>query len=91
MIVAQKIKDVKIGDVIALDRVREIGTPSFILQGNPFIDPQYFDIRATVVEHQITEFSNKHQQRSGHSKTKRGASHYTLLRISEMKIKKENE
>lgn len=39
------------GDSLSLDRVREIGSQTHILKGNPYIHPDYYSIRANVLDH----------------------------------------
>ncbi|KAI8917366.1 ribosomal protein L21-like protein [Entophlyctis helioformis] len=89
VIVAPRMNDLRLGDVIELDRVREISSPDYVLQGNPYVDPRYFRIRASVVEHaKSKEIVRKHTKRSGDSKTVSNANSHTLLRICEMDIVK---
>lgn len=44
-------KDVKVGDVLKLDKVRELGSKDYSLKGTPYVPEHIFDINATVIEH----------------------------------------
>ncbi|KAL2917223.1 hypothetical protein HK105_203288 [Polyrhizophydium stewartii] len=89
IIVTPYMKDLALGEVIELDRVREIGSPDYVLQGNPYVHPSYFQIRATVIEHpRSAEIVRKHWKRSGDTKTVRNANYHTLLRVSHIDIAK---
>lgn len=88
VIVTNRMNDLKLGDVIELDRVREIGSESHVLKGNPFILPDYFSIKAVCIEHQVgKDITRRHRKTSGDDKYVTNQTHHTLLRISEMSIK----
>ncbi|KAJ3147330.1 hypothetical protein HDU89_005680 [Geranomyces variabilis] len=87
IIIAPRINELALGDVIALDRVREIGSKDFILKGNPYIDPRYFAIKATVVEHVVSrETEVLFKKRSGRNRIIKNKSHHTALRVGEIEI-----
>ncbi|KAI8908794.1 hypothetical protein DFJ77DRAFT_473313 [Powellomyces hirtus] len=87
VILTPKINSLQLGDVIALDRVREIGSPDFILKGNPYIDPTYFSIKAVVVEHLVSkENETLFKNRSGRNRIVKNKSHHTALRVAEIDI-----
>ncbi|KAH6585394.1 hypothetical protein BASA50_004922 [Batrachochytrium salamandrivorans] len=87
VVVVPRMNDLKIGDVISLDRVREIGSPDYVLQGNPYLHPSYYTIQASAIEHTIGKVVHrKHTKRSGVSKTVHMTSSYTILRICEIDI-----
>ena len=101
IIVANKMK-LNIGDVVELNRIREVGTSKlekssishndefdrFVIQGNPFIDGMV--AKAVVLEHSVSkDISRLHQQRSGHSKTVVNQTHHTLLRIVSIEFNKQ--
>ncbi|KAI8344493.1 sphingosine-1-phosphate lyase [Chlamydoabsidia padenii] len=69
-VIVNRLKDVKVGDVLKLDRVREIGSKDYSLVGQPYVQDSIYDIQATVLEHtkskliqigllQLTILSNK--------------------------------
>ncbi|KAK5672754.1 hypothetical protein QVD99_000254 [Batrachochytrium dendrobatidis] len=66
VIIVPRMNDLQIGDVITLDRVREMGSPDYIMQGNPYLDPRYYTIQATAIEHTVGKaIERKHRKRSG--------------------------
>eukprot|EP00842_Homolaphlyctis_polyrhiza_P004030 jgi/Hompol1/4628/HPOL_003781-RA len=89
VIVTPRMKDLQLGDIIELDRVREIGSSDFVLQGNPYIDPRFFKMAAVVVEHAVSKDIHRvYWKRSGNvRRTTRNTAH-TLLRVCEMDIVK---
>ncbi|KAJ3316006.1 hypothetical protein HDV04_000214 [Boothiomyces sp. JEL0838] len=90
IIITMRMNDLKIGDVIELDRIREIGNESFVLKGNPYILPDYCTLKAVVVEHaSAKEIERKHWKKSGLTKYVRNQTHHTILRLSEIKINKD--
>ena len=90
IIVTQRMGDLAIGDIIQLERVREIGSSAWILKGNPYVLPDYFDIKAVCIEHtEATPVTRKHWKKSGDTKFVTNQSHHTLLRISELRLKSE--
>ncbi|KAG1055962.1 hypothetical protein G6F43_002107 [Rhizopus delemar] len=50
-VIVNRLKDVKVGDVIKLDKVRELGSKDYTLKGSPYVPENVFDIHATVIEH----------------------------------------
>ena len=51
LIVCHRLKGVRLGDVLTLNRVREIGSPDGKLVGRPWINPNYYTVEACVIEH----------------------------------------
>jgi ribosomal protein L21 len=51
ILITASLKSLAPGDTLALDRVREIGSSTHILKGNPYIKPDFFSIQATVMDH----------------------------------------
>ncbi|KAK0189086.1 ribosomal protein L21-like protein [Armillaria mellea] len=83
-----RLRDVKVGDVLALDEIHEIGSREYTLRGNPTIPANRIKIGATVVEHTKgkMEFIFKKKRRKGYQKTKKHKQTYTRLRIGEIGI-----
>ncbi|KAJ3333684.1 hypothetical protein HDU76_005158 [Blyttiomyces sp. JEL0837] len=87
VIITMRMNDLKLGDVISLDRVREISTGDFILQGNPYIYPSFFNIKAVVIEHPVSaEIVRHHWKKRGHQPVHVNRNHHTALRISEIEV-----
>jgi ribosomal protein L21 len=51
ILITASLKSLAPGDTLSLDRVREIGSSTHILKGNPYIKPEFFKIEATVMDH----------------------------------------
>ncbi|KAI8060206.1 sphingosine-1-phosphate lyase [Gongronella butleri] len=50
-VIVNRLKDVQVGDVLKLDRVRELGSKDYALCGEPYVQQGVYDIQATVIEH----------------------------------------
>ncbi|KAG7443561.1 uncharacterized protein BT62DRAFT_921762 [Guyanagaster necrorhizus] len=83
-----RLRDVNVGDVLALDEIHEIGSREYTLRGNPTIPASCIKIEATVVEHTKgkMEFIFKKKRRKGYQKTKKHKQTYTRLRIGDIHI-----
>ncbi|KAE9399918.1 hypothetical protein BT96DRAFT_1019226 [Gymnopus androsaceus JB14] len=83
-----RLRDVKVGDVLALDEIHELGSREYTLRGNPTISPETVKVEATVVEHTkgSMEFIFKKKRRKGYQKTKKHKQTYTRLRIGDINI-----
>lgn len=88
-IVMHRIKDVKVGDVLKLDRIRELGTADYTVKGRPWISPDLFEIEATVMEHGrgAKVIAKQPKQRKGHRRFVTNKPLTTTLRIRDIKIK----
>ncbi|KAG0376933.1 hypothetical protein BGX24_006975 [Mortierella sp. AD032] len=89
IIVLDRLKDVQLGDVIELNQIKELGSKDYAIQGAPYVSPEYYSIKATVIEQpkgKIVETfkkkRRKHFQRRYHIKPL-----HTLLRVSELEVK----
>jgi ribosomal protein L21 len=81
--------DLNLGDVITLDRVREIGSEDYIIQGNPYVYPDFFTIKATVIEHPVgREIVRHHWKKRGYVTKHVNRNHHTALRITDISINK---
>ncbi|KAF9078238.1 ribosomal protein L21-like protein [Rhodocollybia butyracea] len=74
-----RLRDVKVGDVLKLDEIHELGSREYTLRGNPTISPDKVKVEATVVEHTkgAMEFIYKKKRRKGYQKTKKHKQTYT--------------
>ncbi|KAF9435255.1 hypothetical protein BGZ76_006610 [Entomortierella beljakovae] len=89
IIVLDRLNDVKLGDVIELNQIKELGSKDYAIKGQPYVSPEYYSIKATVIEQpkgKIVETfkkkRRKHFQRRYHMKPL-----HTLLRVSELEVK----
>ncbi|KAJ6560991.1 ribosomal protein L21-like protein [Mycena sp. CBHHK59/15] len=81
--------DVKVGDVVALSAIHELGSREYTLRGNPTIPPSIgVRVRATVVEHTkgAMEFIFKKKRRKGYQKLIQHKQPYTRLRIGDIEV-----
>ncbi|KAK7056266.1 hypothetical protein VNI00_002819 [Paramarasmius palmivorus] len=83
-----RLRDVEVGDVVALDEIHELGSREYTLRGNPTIPSERVKVEATVVEHTKgkMEFIFKKKRRKGYQKTKKHKQTYTRLRIGDIII-----
>ncbi|KAH7881784.1 ribosomal protein L21-like protein [Phlebopus sp. FC_14] len=82
------LKDVKVGDVLDLKDIHEIGSREYTLRGDPTIPPHHVKVQATVVEHTKgkMEVVVKKKRRKGYQKTIRNKHPYTRLRIGPIQL-----
>ena len=87
-IVLHRLKDVKIGDILKLDRIREVGSPNFTIKGNPWVSPEYCKIEACVIENGRGAKVNAKEpkKRKGHQKNSTIKPLTTTLLIRDIKI-----
>ena len=88
MLTVPHLRDVKVGDVLALDEIHELGSREYTLRGNPVISPNTVKVEATVVEHTKgkMEFIFKKKRRKGYRKTIQHKQPYTRIRIGDIEI-----
>ena len=92
-IVLHRLKDVKVGDILKLDRIRELGSPDFTIKGQPWINPKFCHVEACVIEHGrgAKVEAKKPKKRKGHQKNKTIKPLTTTLLIRDIKLLQENE
>ncbi|KAH7105768.1 ribosomal protein L21-like protein [Auriculariales sp. MPI-PUGE-AT-0066] len=83
-----RLRDVRVGDSVALDNVHEIGSRDYTLRGDPVIPKESVNVRATVIEHTkgALEQFVKFKRRKGYKRTVSNKQTYTKLRISTIDI-----
>ncbi|RKP39021.1 ribosomal protein L21-like protein, partial [Dimargaris cristalligena] len=88
MIVTERMADLALGDVLQLDRVKEIGSRDFSIVGKPYVSPEYYTIRAVVMEHTLSSPITvvKFKKRKDYKKTIVYQHKYTLLRVSKLDV-----
>ena len=87
LIWTHRIKDVNIGDVIRLDKVKEVGCSEGTIRGRPLIR-HGVSVTACVIEHDrgIKVKAKRGKQRKGRRPNKTIKPHTTLLRVRDIKI-----
>ncbi|PHH78839.1 hypothetical protein CDD82_2818 [Ophiocordyceps australis] len=84
-----RIPDAMPGDVLRLNTASVIGSRDYTFKGAPYINPRYFECRATVlgVESEPMRIKIKKKQRCRRKKQAKSKLRFTILRISEFNIK----
>ncbi|KAJ3130460.1 aconitate hydratase [Nowakowskiella sp. JEL0407] len=92
LIMTMRINQLSLGNILELDRVREIGSTDFILKGSPYIHPDIFQVKAIVTEHPVSSdiVRVKHMRR-GRDRVSTNQNHYTALRITDISIKSDKK
>lgn len=87
-VVVHRLKDVNVGDVIKLDRVRELGSKDYTIKGAPFVNEKYYNISATVIEHTKSKLIRivKKKRRKNYKRTIEHKQTHTVLRINNLDI-----
>ncbi|KAJ3091651.1 hypothetical protein HK102_013905 [Quaeritorhiza haematococci] len=89
VVITMRMKDLALGDVLVLDRIREIGSADYILKGNPYVHPSFFTLKAVVIEHPVSaEIVVEKKKRRGSNKVVTNQNHHTALRIVSIEINK---
>jgi large subunit ribosomal protein L21 len=88
LLTVPRLRDVKVGDVLHLDEIHELGSREYTIRGDPVIPPSHVKVEATVVEHTKgkMEFIFKKKRRKGYQKTKKHKQTYTRLRIGSIEV-----
>jgi large subunit ribosomal protein L21 len=83
-----RLKDVRVGDTLALSEIHELGSREYTLRGNPVIPHNSVRVEATVLEHTRgrMEFIFKKKRRKRYQKTISHKQPYTRLRIGPVNI-----
>ncbi|RKO97522.1 hypothetical protein CXG81DRAFT_1697, partial [Caulochytrium protostelioides] len=87
VVVVPYMAEVALGDVLALDRVRELGTATHVLRGSPYVAPAYYAVELTVLEHAVSkERITLKRKRDSANKLRRSRTHNTYLRVSRLAV-----
>ena len=88
LLTVPRLKDVKVGDVLKLSDIHEIGSREYTIRGNPTLPPEQVKVEATVVEHTKgrMEVIFKKKRRKGYERTVHHKQTYTRLRIGPIDI-----
>ncbi|KAJ7689148.1 ribosomal protein L21-like protein [Mycena rosella] len=89
LLTVPRMRTVKVGDLVALSAIHELGSREYTLRGNPLIPPSSgVRVHATVVEHTKgpMEFIFKKKRRKGYQKLIQHKQPYTRLRIGEIEF-----
>ncbi|KAH9924722.1 ribosomal protein L21-like protein [Fomitopsis serialis] len=88
LLTVPRLKDVQVGDILALSQIHEVGSREFTMRGSPTIPQEKVKVEATVVEHTKgkMEVIFKKKRRKGYQKTIKHKQTYTRLRIGPIDI-----
>jgi len=77
------------GDVLRLNRASAIGSRDYTLKGVPHVDERVFECRAIVMgtEGEPARIKIKKKQRTRRSKTVISKHKFTVLKLSELRVK----
>ncbi|KAL1918362.1 mitochondrial 54S ribosomal protein bL21m [Calcarisporiella thermophila] len=89
-VVVNRLRDVQVGDVLKLNRVRELGSRDFTIRGSPYVSEEYYNAKATVIEHTKGPMLEiiKRKRRKNYRRRITHKQTYTVLRISELEVNK---
>ncbi|KAL1930023.1 hypothetical protein VTP01DRAFT_1177 [Rhizomucor pusillus] len=89
-VIVNRLNDVKVGDVIKLDRVRELGSKDYTVKGSPYVNESFYDITATVIEQTKSKLIRivKKKRRKNYKRTIEHKQTHTVLRISKLEVNK---
>ena len=78
-----RLNDVKVGDVLKLSDIHEIGSREYTMRGDPVLPSDQVRVEATVVEHTKGKMETifKKKRRKGYERTVHHKQTYTRLRI----------
>ncbi|KAE8444679.1 hypothetical protein EG329_014336 [Mollisiaceae sp. DMI_Dod_QoI] len=81
------------GDILRLNRASSLGSRDYTLKGAPYLDERIFQCRATIMgmEAEPMRIKEKTKRRNRKVKTVRSKHKFTILKISELKIKNLDE
>ncbi|OZJ04665.1 hypothetical protein BZG36_02885 [Bifiguratus adelaidae] len=88
LVILPRLADVKLGDILDLHQVREIGSKDYSLKGGPYVDKTLVDVKAVVVEQPKSEMIEifKKKRRKGYQRTIRHKQTHTVLRITHVGV-----
>ncbi|TFY72013.1 hypothetical protein EVG20_g997 [Dentipellis fragilis] len=88
LLTVPRLNDVRVGDVLSLQQIHEIGSREYTLRGNPDIPSDRVAVQATVVEHTKGKMEEifKKKRRKGYERTIKHKQTYTRLRIGPIDI-----
>ncbi|KAF7316921.1 Methyltransf-25 domain-containing protein [Mycena chlorophos] len=89
LLTVPRIREVKVGDLVALSAIHELGSREYTLRGDPVIPPETgVRVHATVVEHTkgSMEYTFKKKRRKGYQKLIQHKQPYTRLRIGDIEF-----
>ncbi len=93
VLVIKRMPGTKIGDVVSLTRVREIGSKDYYIRGAPLVETSYVEVQAVVLEHTVSAKYTKYRKRLGKGpgdrkwRKKSYRDRLTVLRVDKLEVK----
>jgi large subunit ribosomal protein L21 len=89
LLTVPRLNDVRVGDVLSLSQIHEVGSREYTLRGTPVILSNHVSVEATVVEHAKGKMEHifKKKRRKGYERTIPHKQTYTRLRIGPIDIR----
>ncbi|CCX33001.1 ribosomal protein L21-like protein [Pyronema domesticum] len=83
-----RLKGVSAGQTLKLTHASVLGSRDYTLKGNPYINPEIFSCKATVIEEtaEPMRIKEKTKRRNRHVKKVRSKHSYTVVRIKELEV-----
>ena len=93
LLTVPRLTDVRVGDVLSLSQIHEVGSREYTLRGSPVIPPNHVVVEATVVEHTKGKMEHifKKKRRKGYERTIPHKQTYTRLRIGSIRLRPEDQ
>jgi len=88
LLTVPRLNDVRVGDVLSLSEIHEVGSREYTLRGSPVIPTSHISVEATVVEHTKGKMEHifKKKRRKGYERTIPHKQTYTRLRIGPIHV-----
>jgi len=93
LLTVPRLNDVRVGDVLSLSQIHEVGSREYTLRGSPAIPSSHVIVEATVVEHTKGKMEHifKKKRRKGYERTIPHKQTYTRLRIGPIRLRPEHQ
>ncbi|KAH9992780.1 ribosomal protein L21-like protein [Russula compacta] len=88
LLTVPRLNDARVGDVLSLSQIHEVGSREYTLRGTPVIPTSHVFVEATVVEHTKGKMEHifKKKRRKGYERTIPHKQTYTRLRIGPIHV-----
>jgi large subunit ribosomal protein L21 len=93
LLTVPRLNDVRVGDILSLSEIHEVGSREYTLRGSPVIPTSHISVEATVVEHTKGKMEHifKKKRRKGYERTIPHKQTYTRLRIGPIHIRSQEQ
>ncbi|KAI9508180.1 ribosomal protein L21-like protein [Russula earlei] len=93
LLTVPRLNDVRVGDVLSLSQIHEVGSREYTLRGSPDIPTGHVSVEATVVEHTkgAMEHIFKKKRRKGYERTIPHKQTYTRVRIGPICVRPDGD